>query len=244
MTTGQAYVLNPAVVEALVRRLELLPQLLRRQQEEEITALVPFNADWLHQQQTDLLADQSLAAFLEARNWDLHDLELHLRRPDALKRFAHQRFGPGLEERFLASKGSRDQVIYSLLRVRDPGLARELWIRLEEGETTFAEAASSHSDGPEAQRKGVMGPVPIGHLQPPQLVDWLRSLRPGEIRRPEPLGEWHVLVRLEQLSPARFDAGMRDLLLQEELDKFLEQRVQQLIAGELLEPLYYDSSHE
>ena len=62
-------------------------------------------------------------------------------------------FTPGLEERFLVSKGSRDQVIYSLLRVKDYALARELWIRLEEDETTFAEAAREFGEGPEADRR-------------------------------------------------------------------------------------------
>ena len=91
---------------------------------------------------------------LEKRGWSESDLDIHLRRPEALRRFARQRLVPGLEETFLASRGGRDQVIYSLLRVRDPGLARELWIRLEEGETTFAEMAHQHGVGDEAQRKG------------------------------------------------------------------------------------------
>ena len=227
-------------LETLIRRLELVPQLLRRRLEEEITALVPLPTEWLAAEQQRLLGDQPLEEFLSARAWQAADLEIHLRRPEALNRYAQQRFGPGLEERFLASKGGRDQVIYSLLRVRDPGLARELWIRLEEGETTFAEAAASFSDGPEAHRKGVMGPMAIGQLQPQLLADWLRSLRPGELRQPELLGEWHVMVRLEQLTPVRFDAAMRGQLLLEELDGFLQARVQQLIAGELPEPFHYD----
>ena len=53
-------------------------------------------------------------------------------------------------------------MIYSLLRVKDYGLARELWIRLEEDETTFAEAAREFGEGPEADRQGVVGPIPIG----------------------------------------------------------------------------------
>ena len=122
------------------------------------------------------------------KGWTLVDLQLHVMRPEALRRFAAQRFGPGLEDRFLGFKGGRDQVIYSLLRVRDSGLARELWIRLEEGEITFAEAASTFSEGPEAHRKGVMGPMEIGTLQPQTLQDLLRGLRPGEICSPKIYG--------------------------------------------------------
>ena len=223
----------------LVRRLDLLPLLLLRQQEEALTALVQLPAQWLEEERQRLLADQPLEAYLLQKGWIAEDFELHLKRPEALRLFAQQRFGPGLEEKFLASKGARDQVIYSLLRVRDPGLARELWIRLEEGETTFAEAAAL-SEGPEAYRKGVMGPLAIGQLQPTLLADWLYSLQPGELRPPEPLGEWHVMVRLEQLTPARLDAAMREQLLKEELDHFLEARVQQILAGLQPEPFHYD----
>jgi len=231
----------PSELEALVRRLEWLPQLLRRQQEEQLVALVPLDPDWLEQQRSVALADQSLEQHLAQRHWSEADFDLHLRRPEALRRFAAQRFGPGLEERFLQSQGARDEVIYSLLRVRDPGLARELWIRLEEGEVTFAEAAQQFSEGDESHRKGVMGPMQIGVLQPPQLAEWLRSLRQGEISPPRVLGEWQVLLRLEKLTPARFDEAMRERLLQEELNAFFDKRVQQLLAAEAVEELHYDA---
>ena len=150
---------------ALVRRMELLPQLIRRQQEELILDQVPLPFEWIEEQRRIFLGDQSLSQALEIRGWTEQDLEIHLRRPEALRRFARQRFGPGLEDAFLASRGGRDQVIYSLLRVRDGGLARELWIRLEEGETTFAEAAHQQV-GEEAQRKGVIGPFRSATFSP------------------------------------------------------------------------------
>ena len=123
---------------SLVRRMELEPKLLRRHLEEQITALVPLEEAWLEESRSNFLNDRPLDQFLQEKGWTSDDLELHLRRPEALRRFAHQRFAPGLEERFLASQGSRDLVIYSLLRVKDYSLARELWIRLEEDETTLS----------------------------------------------------------------------------------------------------------
>jgi len=230
----------PQQLAALVRRLELVPQLLRRQIEEEITELVPLPEDWLDQQRQDVLGDQTPEAFLEARGWDERDLSLHVRRPEALRRFAEQRFGPGLEELFLASEGSRDKVIYSFLRVRDSALVRELWIRLEEGETTFAEAAANYSEGPEKAHKGLIGPIAMGLVHPPQLATALRSLQPGELNPPITIGDWHVLVRLEQLTPSRFDGSMREILLNEQLGDYLTQRVNQLLAGEDVAPIHYD----
>ena len=242
MTTPMPVLFDESEIAALVHRMELLPQLVRRQQEELILQHVPLPSHWLEEQRKAFLGDKSLAQVLQARGWSERDLDLHLCRPEALRLFAKQRFGPGLEDTFLASRGSRDEVIYSLLRVRDAGLARELWIRLEEGETTFAEAAHQHGVGEEAQRKGVIGPMPIGLLQPEILQRILRSLRPGELAAPCQLGEWHVLMRLEQLKPARFDESMRENMQQEALSTFLEERVKRVLAGEAdtLDPIHYD----
>ena len=97
----------------------------------------------------------------------------------------------------MSADGGHDQVIYSLLRVRDPGLAQELWIRLEEGESSFSELASRFGEGPESSKKGLLGPLPIGSIEPAQLRTIIRSLSPRS--PPIQLGEWIILVRLEQL---------------------------------------------
>ena len=234
--------LSDADILSLVRRMELDTKLLRRHLEEQIVALVPLDDAWLEEKRSSFLNGLSQDDFLQQKAWTSADLDLHLRRPEALRRFAHQQFAPGLEERFLASKGSRDQVIYSLLRVKDYSLARELWIRLEEDETTFAEAARQFGEGPEADRQGVIGPLPIGALQPEVLQDILRTLKAGELSSPIALGEWHLLLRLEKLTPARLDDQIREQMLQESLDQFLDDRVSKIKAGEgdSLDPLHYD----
>lgn len=243
MSNTMRALFDESEIASLVKRMELLPKLVRRQQEELILEHVPLPHEWIEEQRQAFLGEQSLAQVLETRGWSERDLDVYLQLPEALRRFAKQRFGPGLEETFLSSRGGRDLVIYSLLRVRNAGLARELWIRLEEGETTFAEAAHQHGVGEEALRKGVIGPMKIGQLQPEVLQEILRSLKPGELSAPRQLGEWHVLMRLEQLKPARFDEEMREQMQREALDAFLEERVRCVLAGkaDTLEPIHYDS---
>ena len=75
-------------------------KLVRRQQEELILEQVPLPPEWLEEQRQAFLADQSLDQVLETRGWSERDLDLHLQRPEALRRFARQRFGPGLEDTF------------------------------------------------------------------------------------------------------------------------------------------------
>ena len=49
----------------LVRRMELVPQLVRRQQEELILEKVALSPEWLEEQRQAFLGDQSLAQVLE-----------------------------------------------------------------------------------------------------------------------------------------------------------------------------------
>lgn len=227
-----------------VSRLKLFPQLLRRQQEELIVDLVPIPDGVIETLRLKYCADRSLEDVLEQEQLSLSELDQMLIHQEALVRFARQRFGNGLEERFLSERGDRDEVIYSLLRVGDPALARELWIRLEERETTFAEAAVCFGEGPESSRKGLMGPLPIGSMNPKALQDCLRSLRPGQIAPPQKLGPWYTLLRLEQLTPARFDEPMRNRMLDEALNEFLTQRIQLILTGKAdqLDSLSYDET--
>ena len=64
------------------------------------------------------------------------------------------------------------------------------------------------------------------------LQEILRSLRPGELSAPRQLGEVYVLMRLEQLKPARFDEAMREQMQKEALDAFLEERVNLVLKGQ------------
>ena len=231
-------------LQQLICRSALLPQLVRRSIEEAIISLVDLPVEEQNQllnaflEQHQLHDPDRLQAWLDERFWTRDDLVLDLLRPVAIRRFVEQRYGPGLEEYFLSRKQHLDVAIYSLLRVRDPGLARELWIQLSEQEIGFSEAAGRYSDGPEAGTKGVIGPVRLGSIEP-QLAERLRSMRIGELRAPEPMGGWHVLLRLEQLTPARFDAGMRETLLSEQFETWIQQRVADVMAGADPDPLYY-----
>lgn len=227
---------------SLIARMELAPSLIRRLLEEEIASQVSIDNDYISNKRSDLLGDTPLNDYLSSRNWTLDDLELSIWLPEALRRFSRSYFGPGLEELFLSSRGHHDQIIYSLLRVRDPYLAQELWIRLEEGESTFSELASCFGEGPEASKKGLMGPLPVGSIFPIELATLLRTLKAGEVSQPTSLGEWTILIRLEELKPARFDSKMEEFLLNQQLSNLLDERVELVISGQIPPSLTFDPS--
>ena len=84
------------------------------------------------------ISDQvALEAHIQATCTTFAVFVRELVQPLQFQRYAQQSFGHKAEAKFLDSKEGLDQVVYSLLRVRDPKLARELYLRLEQHEATF-----------------------------------------------------------------------------------------------------------
>ena len=114
----------------LVDVTQLLPKLIRRQQEEKLLQIVDIEESWIDSAVSASLGSKTIDRVLDEHNISLSSYRLSLTLPEALRRFSEQQFGPGLEEAFLASRGSYDQVVYSALRVHDPDLLQELWIEV------------------------------------------------------------------------------------------------------------------
>lgn len=147
----------------------------------------------------------------------------------AVARYAEQQFGAKAESRFIASKQSLDQVVYSLLRTTDAGLARELYLQVLEGEANFADLAAMHTEGPERSTRGIVGPVPLsqGH---PQLVDRLRTAEPGVLLEPFQIEAWWLLVRVENVMPATYGSEAADAMQQQMLEEWLDQELDRRLA--------------
>ena len=89
-----------------------------------------------------------------------------------------ERFAAKAEARFLERKNELDQVVYSLLRLENSFLARELYLQIESGESNFADLAKRYAEGPERNTNGIVGPVSLTQAHP-VLVEKLRVAQPG-----------------------------------------------------------------
>jgi hypothetical protein len=131
-----------------------------------------------------------------------------------------------LESYFLQRKQEFDRVIYSLLRTKDQDAAQELFFRLADDQQSFAGLVQQYSEGSEAETSGLIGPVELGTLHS-DLAELLYHSPVGHVQ-PLKLGDWCLIVRLEKLTPAQLDDSMRQRLLQEKFDTWLQEQVQQL----------------
>ena len=132
-------------------------------------------------------------------------------------------FGPEAKAHFDRRKPMLDRVVYSLLRGRDAGLARELWFRIKEGEATFADLAPDYAGGNEVYTGGIVGPVAFGAMHP-SLAEVLRSARAGELLKPLAVADWFLVARVEHHLPVEFDDGMKRQMIEELTSQWLEQR--------------------
>jgi parvulin-like peptidyl-prolyl isomerase len=211
-----------------LRRHNLLQPLIQRRVLRELAAPVVLpqeTADGAWQQylqQNGLRDEAALEEHLSALGIDRQDLRWQVELALRLTAVAGERFGPKAEARFLVRKNQLDRVVYSLLRVRDGCLARELYLRLDAGEASFSDLAAGYSEGPERQTNGIVGPVPLTQAHP-QLSERLRTSKAGELMEPFAIAEWWLVARLESYAPAVFDAAMANQMSSELLDDWVQQ---------------------
>jgi len=129
---------------------------------------------------------------------------------------------PKAEARFLERKNELDQV-YSLLRLENSFLARELYLQIESGESNFADLAKRYAEGPERNTNGIVGPVSLTQAHP-SLVEKLHVAQPGVLLEPFRIADWWLVVRLERYSPATFSDEISDRMCQEMFDAWIAEQ--------------------
>ena len=201
--------------------------------EQDVTALTRA---YLKRQELDPDDGVACASLLRTKGWTQGDLRYFASKGERLKRFQQRVFNDEVEQHFLSRKLAHDQVTYSLIRVRDGDLAFELHQRLLEGEADFATLASRYSEGAERTSGGQCGPVPFDQAHE-TVVEKLRGCQEGELLEPFFLVDIWLILRLDLWEGARLDTAMRETLLEELFEQWLQRRVNQLLAGQPPEPL-------
>lgn len=229
LTVGNRSITAEEIVP-LLAGYQMLPKLLQEILIDAAIADVECSPEEVEQacralyEQNGILEDDARAAWLAQYGMTQEQLESLATRDLRIEKFKQATWGPKLESYFLRRKDKLDKVIYSLIRTKDAGIARELYFRILEGEQSFAELAREYSQGVEAQTDGLIGPVELS-VPHPVLAQVLSSSKPGELSPPTNIGEWIVLARLERFIPAQMDDAMRSRLLNECFNTWLKEQL-------------------
>lgn len=159
-------------------------------------------------------------------------------RSERLRRFKLAAFSLHVEEHFSRTKRQRDQIIYSMLRCRSQARIEELALAIREGELDFSTAAIRYSEGPESAQGGRIGPISpqAGH---PELNRRLDQANEGDLLGPFPVGDVHVLLRLDTRITTRLDEPLQQQLIEELYQEWLARQLAALESDESIEPLEY-----
>tara|TARA_B100000902_G_scaffold316029_1_gene307254 strand:- start:617 stop:1381 length:765 start_codon:yes stop_codon:yes gene_type:complete len=179
-------------------------------------------------QQKNLANDEDFQKWLVDEQTKEEDFIDELTKPYKLAKFCNEKFSPKAQARFLQRKKDLDQVIYSLIRVQDPLLARELVFQLLANETTFENLAEKYSIGAEKFSKGIVGPVPITKSHP-TVSQLLRSATPGVVMGPFQVGDVSVILRLETLQEAKLNEQVEQEMTQELFNEWVAEESQEII---------------
>ena len=215
----------------LLMRYQLLPQLLREVIVDQAT--VEFECTPEEQEialkrfydRYQLTSPEAQEAWATQQGLTAQEVITIAVRPLKLEKFKVQTFGKNLESYFLKRKASLDQVIYSLIRTQDIGIAQELYFRLQDDQVAFAEIARQHSLGPEAETGGMVGPVAL-ETPHPTLAKILSISQPGQLWAPTKVGDWIIIVRLDKLIPAQLDEAISQRLMNELFNQWMQTQLQ------------------
>ncbi|MDA9149327.1 peptidylprolyl isomerase [Synechococcus sp. AH-229-G18] len=156
------------------------------------------------------------------------DLRWQAELPLRIVLHGQKNFGHRAEQRFLERKTQLDKVIYSLIRVQDHGLAQELYLQISGGENSFSDLASEHSQGPEKNTQGIVGPTPLTKNHP-KVVEILRSGQDGQLFAPIRIEPWSLIIRRESLQPAVFNEQTKIMMTQELFDSWVNEELESSI---------------
>ncbi len=228
-------------IPMLLKRYQLMPQFLRGIVLDTAIADIPLTEEERMRAIEDLAVQQKLTspearvAWLKSQGLTAAEMEDLATYPLRVEKFKQATWSSKVEAYFMERKMFLDQVIYSLIRVQDQGLAYELYFRIQEGEATFADLAREYSKGPESRTGGLLGPVPVSQPHP-RIGKLLSISQPGQLWPPQVLAEWFVIIRLEKFMPAQLDDAMRRRLIDELFETWLKEEVQKVISLQPVQP--------
>ena len=180
-------------------------------------------------QQNKLSTEEEVEDWLNKQGMNREQLQNLITKRLRLDKYKEANWGDRVDAHFIKRKAQLDRVVYSLIRVEKPEVAQELYFRIKDDENTFSALAMEYSQGTEAQTGGLIGPVEI-NAPHPKIAQILATCQPGQLIPPTRVGEWIVIVRLENYLSAKLDEPMRQRMLDELFREWLNKTSKQKVS--------------
>lgn len=218
----------------LLEELNIIPIFLRRYLERKYTKeikatkeeQIKFQKIFLRRE--NIRDKEGLEKWLSNKGISESEMNKNLYNGLLLEKFKEKSFGSKIEALFLKRKTFLDRFTYSLIRVKTRNKAAEIFLRLQEEESTFQDLASSFSEGVEQVLNGLIGPMELGQINP-AIANKLLNSSPGQLWPPFEIEGWWVIIRLERSMPATLNESMRNRLINEMYEEWMKLKISKVI---------------
>lgn len=205
---------------------QLLPQLMREIAIDEILTtwqpLSPPDPE-VERERFDRCFRQ-IAALPATEGMSEAQLQQIVTRTVKLQQFQTETWGSQVGSYYLVRKAQLDRVVFSIVQVAELDIAQELFFRVRSGEVSFGDVAREYSQGIAANDGGKLGPIPMANL-PPAIAGEVARLQPGQLSGLFGSEGAIGFMRLEERIPAQLDDNLRQFLLDELFEAWLQERI-------------------
>ena len=180
---------------------------------------------WTQQVKNEKL-EKAKSKFLETNSnkdfppYSSNNLEAWLLAKDIEVEWSKKHWSHRLESLYLRRKDERDIVTCAMIRVKSQFLSFEIYQRLKAQEYSFDQLSWQFGEGPETRQGGRFIRQRIQNIPQP-LRPLLRKISAGEVLKPHRMGDWFVILALEEFIPAEFNEITKEFLLNAEFESWL-----------------------
>lgn len=154
------------------------------------------------------LDENNLIQWCSSRNVDVKVIEQMICNDAKLRMLANKKFGHMVERAYIENMDKYEKIVYTLFRHQDYFLTREMYCRINEGESMNS-ICSKYSVGWEKATLGVVGPSPMNQLNS-VLATKLRAAPLGELIQPFKVNDIWLMARKEFFQSAKLDQNLSD----------------------------------
>ena len=134
-----------------------------------------------------------------------------------VQKYCEDKYDEFIGKEYLSNKEKLDIVKYSMIRVKEYGLAMELYLKIKDDNEDFNELAKKYSTGIEKKTNGVIGPLPLDR------VNNLNKNNLNILNKPFKYNNEWILCRLEEYKESKLDQktvmNLKSKLLDEEIER-------------------------
>ena len=139
-----------------------------------------------------------------------------------VQKYCEDKYDEFIGKEYLSNKGKLDMVKYSMIRVKEYGLAMELYLKIKDDNEDFNELAKKYSIGIEKKTNGVIGLLPlerVNNIMRPKLSKNNLNI----INKPFKYNNEWIICRLDEYKESKLDKNtvmnLKSKILDEEIER-------------------------